>query len=66
MLLGFAYFYTYFIPNFSKIAISLISILKTSRLFGRSTLISIRININKVIGSNLEFFLFKPKKNKFD
>lgn len=66
LFLGFANFNYYFIKSFNKIAILLSIILKTTKLFTKSALIAIEIDVNKVVGienrSKPGLFRFKKMK----
>lgn len=66
MFLGFANFYRYFIQGFSKITVSLTSILKTIELSKILVSITINANNNEVINNNdsLKPTLPKFKKRK--
>ena len=49
MFIGFANFYQRFIQNFSRIAILLTFLLKTTKSFKQSTLKTLEVNNNKIV-----------------
>lgn len=64
MFFRFAHFYQYFIQNFSKIAMPLISMLKITRSADTLALKLIEDDVDEIVSGGLESNLPKSKKIK--